>query len=215
MTDDTEARWNAETAPAGLVKPTSAAGSVFDSARPRFDELSELGRGGMGRVAEARDRVLDRTVAIKHMLATDGVGLARFEREVRITARLQHPGIVPILDAGRDDDGHPYYVMRKIDGVALAERVAKRTVRDRLALVPAMLAAVDAVAYAHAQGIVHRDIKPWNILLGKFGEALMIDWGLARDLNAQPITEPPERSSGGDPALTRLGSAYGLSLIHI
>ena len=208
MTDDTEARWNAETAPAGAPgKP--AAPSVFDGAERRFDELSELGRGGMGRVAEARDRVLDRTVAIKHMLATDGVGLARFEREVRITARLQHPGIVPILDAGRDDDGHPYYVMRKIDGVALADRVAKRSVRDRLALVPAMLAAVDAVAYAHAQGIVHRDIKPWNILLGAFGETLMIDWGLARDLDAQPITEPPERSSGGDAALTRLGSAYG------
>ncbi|HEU0030168.1 MAG TPA: protein kinase [Kofleriaceae bacterium] len=187
------------------------AASVFDPPRHRFDERAELGRGGMGRVVEAVDRALDRPVAIKHSLAKSATDLARFEREVRITARLQHPGIVPILDAGRDGDGQPFYIMRKIDGEPLAARVdAAKTVRERLALVPAVLGAVDAAAYAHAQSIVHRDIKPWNILLGPFGETLLIDWGLARELDAADeatSVEPARRESAA--ALTRIGSAYG------
>jgi len=198
-------RWVARTV--ALQAKHRGLGSVFDGATPRFDEQAELGRGGMGRVAQAHDRALDRTVAIKHMLATDGAGLARFEREVRITARLQHPGIVPVLDAGRDADGQPYYVMYKIDGVPLHDRAARRPVRDRLALLPAMLAAVDAAAYAHAQGIVHRDIKPGNILLGPFGEALLIDWGLARDLAA--TDDDPVAPGAAAPGLTRTGAAYG------
>jgi hypothetical protein len=150
-------------------QPIAPTRSVFDVPRQRFDEKSELGRGGMGRVVEAFDRPLARTVAIKHMLATDGAGLARFEREVRITARLQHPGIVPILDVGRDDDGQPFYVMRKIEGEPLSERVkASDSVRDRLSLIPAVLPAIDAAAYAHAQGIVHRSIR--NLLYNEWTE---------------------------------------------
>jgi hypothetical protein len=193
-------------------QPIAPTPSVFDVPRPRFDEKAELGRGGMGRVVEALDRPLDRTVAIKHMLGTDGAGLARFEREVRITARLQHPGVVPILDVGRDDDGQPFYVMRKIEGEPLSDRVkAADSVRDRLALIPAVLGAIDAAAYAHAQGVVHRDIKPWNILLGSFGESLLIDWGLARELDSGdevPLSHP-RASSDGDAQLTRVGHAYG------
>ncbi|MEO8698942.1 MAG: serine/threonine-protein kinase [Kofleriaceae bacterium] len=220
MTD--ERRWSVRTAPmtGQTVRVDSLSidtipdpRSVFDPQEPRFAPGVELGRGGMGRVVEANDRVLGRTVAIKHSLATDPVNTARFEREVRITARLQHPGIVPILDAGRGEDGQPFYVMRKIDGEPLARRVdAARTVRDRLALVPALLAAVDATAYAHAQGVVHRDIKPWNILLGPFGESLLIDWGLARDLAGDPPDELTGDSGDRDRdslALTRIGSAYG------
>ncbi|MBA3455814.1 MAG: protein kinase, partial [Deltaproteobacteria bacterium] len=143
-----------------LPAPTRAL-SVFDPPRVRFDEQAELGRGGMGRVVEAMDLALDRPVAIKHLLATGNEDLARFEREVRITARLQHPSIVPILDAGRDQHGLPFYIMRKIDGEPLSVRVAAATTpRDRIALVPAMLGAIDAAAYAHAQGVIHRDIKP-------------------------------------------------------
>ena len=184
--------------------------SVFDPPRVRFDERAELGRGGMGRVVEAIDLALDRPVAIKHLLASGLEDHARFEREVRITARLQHPSIVPILDAGRDAEGQPFYIMRKIDGEPLSARVtAATTARDRIALVPAMLGAVDAAAYAHAQGVIHRDIKPWNILLGPFGETLLIDWGIARDLAAVEAmassTDPSQRDSG----LTRVGHAVG------
>src|SRR5688572_20256566 len=212
--------WMRDTAPAGgsgPATPTAAPSSpsspsVFDPAAERYADRRELGAGGMGRVVDAVDRTLDRPVAIKYSLAEDPVDVARFEREVRITARLQHPGIVPIHDAGRDDAGHPYYVMRRIDGEPLAARVtAAATVAERLALVPALLGAIDAAAYAHAQGVVHRDIKPWNILLGPFGEALLIDWGLARELTAgDEAPAPADATAGGrDAALTRLGSAYG------
>jgi len=184
--------------------------SVFDPPRVRFDEQAELGRGGMGRVVEAIDLALDRPVAIKHLLATGDAELARFEREVRITARLQHPSIVPILDAGRDAQGRPFYIMRKIDGEPLSARVAAATtVRDRIALVPAMLGAIDAAAYAHAQGVIHRDIKPWNILLGPFGETLLIDWGIARDLTATETHAPRDQPAQRDSGLTRVGDAVG------
>src|SRR5665647_301123 len=192
------------------VREAMRAVSPFDPPRVRFDEQAELGRGGMGRVVDAIDLALDRPVAIKHLLASGNADLARFEREVRITARLQHPSIVPILDAGRDEQGQPFYIMRKIDGEPLSARVvAATTARDRIALVPAMLGAIDAAAYAHAQGVIHRDIKPWNILLGPFGETLLIDWGIARDLAATEISvpgaEPEQRESG----LTRVGDAVG------
>ena len=90
--------------------------SAFDAAAQRFDELGELGRGGMGRVVDAYDRRLARQVAIKHVLTDNPTALVRFEREARITARLEHPGIVPLYDTGRNPDGSPYYVMRRVDG---------------------------------------------------------------------------------------------------
>jgi len=194
----------------GRAPEPPRAHSVFDPPRVRFDEQAELGRGGMGRVVEAIDLALDRPVAIKHLLATGTAELARFEREVRITARLQHPSIVPILDAGRDAQGQPFYIMRKIDGDPLSARVAAAaTVRDRLALVPAMLGAIDAAAYAHARGVIHRDIKPWNILLGPFGETLLIDWGIARDLTVTEPSAPGDRPAQRDSGLTRVGDAVG------
>jgi len=182
-------------------------GSAFDPPRDRFETKSELGRGGMGRVDEAYDRALGRPVAIKHMLSPGGTELARFEREARITARLEHPGIVPIHDAGRSPDGTPYYVMRRIDGQPLSDMTAGKTLDERLALVPNLLAACDAAGFAHARGVVHRDIKPTNILIGPFGETLLIDWGLARELD--------DRDGGGSavipsqPELTRAGTVAG------
>ena len=199
-----------ESPSAGSRPSRNVVASPFDppSSRERFEEGAELGRGGMGRVFEARDVVLDRAVAIKQSLTDDAEMLVRFEREALITAQLQHPGIVPVLDAGRDAHGRPYYVMRKIEGRPLATVVSEaRTVGARLALLPNMLAAVDAVAYAHARGVIHRDLKPWNILLGPFGETFVIDWGLARDLAADD-TDGGSTSSGDD-GLTRVGSALG------
>ncbi len=188
--------------------------SPFDPPAPhhRFIEEAELGRGGMGRVFEATDTGLDRQVAIKQSLSHEPALLARFEREVRITAKLQHPGIVPVLDAGRDAQGRPYYVMRRIDGKPLAAAiVAAKTLEARLALVPHVLAAVDACAYAHARGVIHRDIKPWNILVGPFGDTLLIDWGLARELDTTEASTV-DSLGGVKPTsndLTRAGDAYG------
>jgi tRNA A-37 threonylcarbamoyl transferase component Bud32/WD40 repeat protein len=209
--------WMAATVGADTVAPApretvplALSISVFDPPDQRFAEKSELGRGGMGRVVEAVDRALGRSVAIKQSLATTSVDLARFEREVRITAQLQHPSVIPILDVGRDPEGRPFYIMRKIEGEPLADRVdAAPTVRDRVALVSALLGAIDAAAYAHAKGIIHRDIKPWNILLGPFGETLMIDWGIARQLDEEPDDVSTFESASTGTALTRMGVAQG------
>ncbi len=189
--------------PIGAALSTSA----FDPPDDRFEMRSELGRGGMGRVDEAFDRALGRPVAIKHMLSPSGTELARFEREARITARLEHPGIVPIHDAGRSADGTPYYVMRRVDGLPLSEVAKGKSLDERLAIVPNLLAACDAVAFAHARGVIHRDIKPTNILIGPFGETLLIDWGLAREIASDAITDAPSMPS--QPDLTRAGTVAG------
>ncbi len=187
--DDAAKRdWSAPTVDVHARRPIVTTGapavpdpSPFDPCADRWQPHGELGRGGMGRVEDAFDRALGRRVAIKHMLRAGEVEFARFEREARITARLEHPGIVPIHEAGRDADGTPYYVMRRFDGRSLEALVADASFADRLALIPNVLAACDAVAFAHAQGIIHRDLKPPNILVGPFGETLVIDWGLARE----------------------------------
>jgi hypothetical protein len=185
--------------------------SAFDPPRQRFELRGEIGRGGMGRVEDAFDRALGRQVAIKQLLSDSPVDLARFEREARITARLEHPSIVPVHDAGRNPDGTPYYVMRHVDGRPLHELVKTVGLAERLALVPSVLAVCDAVGYAHARGVVHRDIKPSNILVGPFGETLLIDWGLARETAAPDDDHPPSAALVGrsDPQLTQAGSVAG------
>ncbi|HEX4450301.1 MAG TPA: serine/threonine-protein kinase, partial [Kofleriaceae bacterium] len=160
----------------------------------------------MGRVTDAYDRALHRAVAIKEMLSASSVDLARFEREARITAKLEHPGIVPIHDAGRTADGTPFYVMRRIDGRPLDQLIQDK-LEARLALIPNVLAACDAVAFAHARGVVHRDIKPTNILVGPFGETLVIDWGIARELERSEVSASIAPSS--DAKLTRAGTVAG------
>ncbi len=217
--------------PAGAAEPVQPMGSTMTvsprtaaarasmeaalSDETRFVERGELGRGGMGRVMLAHDRHLERVVAIKQSLSEDAAHQLRFAREVRITARLEHPSIVPIHDAGCDTAGQPYYVMRRLEGQPLDELVCKTASPDeRLAMVPHVLAAADAAGYAHAQGIIHRDIKPSNILVGRYGETWLIDWGLAREL-APAIEEPstdtrtpllPLAESDG---LTRAGDVVG------
>lgn len=156
---------------------------------PRYDASAELGRGGMGRVLEAFDRRLGRVVAVKESFATDDDGRQRFEREVAITARLEHPSIVPLYDAGVTADGRAFYVMRKVSGRGLDRVMADLpTLDERLGLLPALLAACDAVAHAHARQVVHRDLKPANILIGDYGETMVIDWGLAKAIGE---SEPP------------------------
>jgi WD40 repeat protein len=152
----------------------------------------ELARGGMGRILEARDRRLGRSVAIKEVLHLDETALARFEREARITARLEHPGIVHVHEAGRWPSGQPFYAMKLIRGRPLDACIAQTpTFGARLALLPTVIAVVDALAFAHSQHVIHRDLKPANVLVGDYGETVVIDWGLAKDLAAHDADDLP------------------------
>jgi hypothetical protein len=178
----------------------------------RYTIHAEIARGGMGRVVEATDTLLGRTVALKEALSLDPDALRRFQRETRITARLEHPSIVPVHDAGISVSGQPYYVMRKVGGRPLEELVARAdALNARLALVPHVVAAAQAIAHAHERGIVHRDIKPSNILVGDLGETIVIDWGLAKAIDeADDPHAPVQRVIENDDSLkTRAGIVFG------
>jgi len=179
---------------------------------PRYELGPEIARGGMGRVVEATDTRLGRVVALKEGFARDADSNARFARETRITARLEHPGIVPLYDAGIGPNGQPFYVMRKISGRPLEKYVATgESLESRLALMPHMVAAAHAIAHAHERGIVHRDIKPSNILVGELGETIVIDWGLAKAIDeADDVAGPiPAQVDLDDQLKTRAGIVYG------
>ncbi len=148
----------------------------------RYAEGVVLGEGGMGRVSAAHDARLGRPVALKRLAeARRGEGArARLAQEAWITGHLEHPGIVPVYDAGIDASGELYYTMRLIRGRSLAADIAERpALADRLPLLRALRDACEAVGYAHAQGVVHCDLKPENIMLGSFGETQVVDWGVA------------------------------------
>ena len=192
--------------------PATERDAPTDEGAGRYRDREEIARGGMGRVVEAMDTLLGRRVALKEALSTDTDALRRFAREIRITARLEHPSIVPVYDAGEAADGSPYYVMRKVSGQPLEELVAAaETLPQRLALLPHLVAAANAVAHAHGRGIVHRDLKPSNILVGDLGETVVIDWGLAKVID-EPDDEPTATThafDAGDSLRTRIGTVFG------
>jgi eukaryotic-like serine/threonine-protein kinase len=141
----------------------------------RYQLLSILGRGGMGVVYLARDTVLDREVALKIVERP-----SEDVNEARILARLEHPGIVPVHDFGELPDGRLFYAMKRVKGDRLDRWMASsRDLSERLGV---FLRVCEAVAFAHAHGVVHRDLKPENVMVGEFGEVLVLDWGVARDL---------------------------------
>ena len=153
--------------------------------RQHYVIAGEIAKGGMGRVLEARDLRLGRAVAIKELLPKNRDAARRFEREARITARLQHPSIIHVYEAGVWAGGEPFYAMPKVSGRSLDKVVAERkTLAERLSLLPNVIAVADALAYAHNENVIHRDLKPANVLVGEFGETVVIDWGLAKDLGA-------------------------------
>jgi serine/threonine-protein kinase len=184
----------------GVDVPISAdLAGAFRATRFRLRELHA--HGGLGEVYVADDLELGRPVALKRIRdgrefrAEDEI---RFRREAEITGRLEHPGIVPIYGLGSDAENRPFYAMRFIEGQTLASAIdafhdAERPGRDpgerTLALrhlLTRLVAACQAVAFAHSRGIIHRDIKPANIMLGNFGETLVVDWGLAKPADASP-----------------------------
>jgi WD40 repeat protein len=165
------------------LQPTFAANPLRDP--ERYQILGEHGRGGLGRVSRAHDRELGRDVAIKELIARSSSSEDRFLREAMITARLEHPGIVPMYEAGRWPDGTPYYAMKLVAGRPLRDLIVERTTVDqRIGLLHHVIAVADAMAYAHGRNIIHRDLKPANVIIGDFGETIVIDWGLAKDLSA-------------------------------
>jgi tetratricopeptide (TPR) repeat protein len=196
-----------DTLPAATA-PGIAALPVRDPAR--YTRLDEIARGGMGRIVSARDEELGRPVAIKELLAPSDALERRFEREVRITSTLQHPGIIAVQDAGRWPGGSAFYTMPRVEGRALREAIADATtIEQRLALVANVIAVADALAYAHGRSVIHRDLKPANVLVGTFGETIVIDWGLAKDLDADANEEVASGGGVGEDGLTVFGEAIG------
>lgn len=160
----------------------------------RFQILRPHAKGGLGQVSVAEDRELHREVALKEIqpaYAADQNSRARFMMEAEVTGRLEHPGIVPVYSLGKTETGSPFYVMRFVKGDSLKEAI-DRLYNDtdkltddqkRMALRQLLRRLVDvcnAIEYAHSRGVLHRDLKPGNIMLGKYGETLVVDWGLAK-----------------------------------
>jgi serine/threonine protein kinase len=170
--------------------------------------IEVFAEGGIGRILRAHDRRLDRPVALKELLTASRSLEERFVREARLTARLQHPGVVPIYEVGRWPSGEPFYAMRLVAGGPLLDRIAAAPSLDqRLALLPHVITVAEAMAYAHSQRIIHRDLKPENVLVGEYGETVVIDWGLAKDLAEETAEAPVERAAGRAPSATSSSSS--------
>jgi len=186
----------------------------------RYEIRRPLGRGGMGAVYAAYDRRLEREVAIKvsNAPAPSGPLEARLRQEARVLAHLEHPGIVPVHDAGALEDGRWFYVMKYVRGATLSQHVAAHA--GEAAALAVFERIAETVAFAHAAGVVHRDLKPSNIMVGAFGEVLVLDWGVAKRLppaRTEPAVDiddaarrsPPTAESSAGPATasgTRMGT---------
>jgi serine/threonine protein kinase len=170
-------------------------------------EIGErLGRGGMGDVLLGHDGTIGREVALKRMRRLDASFEAetRFLREAKIQARLQHPAIVPVHELGRDEDGRPYFTMKRLAGVTLYQLLGDSPRRLLRAFVDVCL----AIEFAHENGVIHRDVKPTNIMLGDFGEVYVLDWGVARVLG-EGAEHPSVRDIVTAPGETQTGAAMG------
>jgi formylglycine-generating enzyme required for sulfatase activity/tRNA A-37 threonylcarbamoyl transferase component Bud32 len=208
-------------APEREGSPGGAAGK-----RGRFTPLRQHAQGGLGTVSVAFDETLRRQVALKE-IRPDRRGNAhlrrRFLTEAEITGQLEHPGVVPVYALEEDADGQPYYAMRFVQGRTLAEAIQayhrQPTPLAFHALLKRFVDVCQTVAYAHSRGVIHRDLKPANVMLGDFGETLVVDWGLAKRVRGSPGTkaeEAPETARAGSDAggasaeaLTEAGQVLG------
>jgi len=195
---------------------------LVSTERPRFEPLGKLGEGGLGEVLSARDLDIGRRVAIKRIRpdrASRGAFL-RFVQEVRTTGRLDHPGIVPVHDVAKDSGGEYFFVMKQVEGQTLTEIIdalkagdaeahARFPFEKRLAIVEQLM---HAVAFAHAQGVIHRDLKPDNVMVGEHGEVTLIDWGIAKQIGGPDIqadSDGQEVSTSLSVTRTRVGQVIG------
>jgi eukaryotic-like serine/threonine-protein kinase len=179
-----------------------------DLSGTRYRLLERVARGGMGIVYTAEDEQLQRRVALKvlDIAGSDGELASRLMREARVLAALEHPGIVPVHDVGTLSDGHVYYAMKFVEGRRLDQHLdSVPSIPDRLRI---FLRICEAVGFAHARGVLHRDLKPANIMVGPFGEVLVMDWGLAKILR----TPETRKVAQNDPEATILEKSGCLSL---
>ncbi|MFI5120194.1 MAG: serine/threonine-protein kinase [Thermoanaerobaculia bacterium] len=190
-----------------------------DLSGTRYRLVGPIGAGGMGAVFEVEDEVLKRRLALKVVdVPLDGEAPAEsLLGEARVLARLEHPGLVPVHDAGRLPDGRAFYAMKLVRGKRLDAALADvATLPERLRL---FLRVCEPVAFANSNGVIHRDLKPSNVMVGPFGEVLVLDWGLARSVDARvtagasgtPGFMAPEQAAGG-PVDAR-ADVYGLGAL--
>ncbi|HEY3450269.1 MAG TPA: protein kinase [Myxococcales bacterium] len=208
-----------EPLPPGAIAPSLTdllAPEVTAEQDRRYEAIAVEGKGGQARVLDVLDRHLGRHIAFKEMMvvndpAANKVAEQRFLLEARVGGRLEHPNIVPVHELGRRPDGRLYYTMRLVRGETLSTRLkACKNLEERLTLLGAFWDTCKAIAYAHARGVIHRDLKPANVMLGKYGETVLLDWGLAKVKGGPeaPVTDPVVRLPT-DPELTGDGKAMG------
>jgi hypothetical protein len=170
-----------------------------------YELLEEIGSGAMGTIYSARQKGVDRTVALKTI--KDGVehsdeNVEKFLYEAQITGDLDHPNIVPIHELGANEDGALFYSMKLVKGTPWQDVMSDRAIDENLDI---LMKVADALSFAHSRGVIHRDLKPDNVMLGDYGEVLLMDWGLAVNLNKQP-----HFGFGGTPAYMAPEMAYHL-----
>ncbi len=176
------------------------------SSRARHVTLgSVLGAGGMGIVREGTQESLSRRVAVKILKQVSASGSERLLKEARVTGQLEHPNIVPVHDIIFDDDTGPQVVLKKIDGISMSKLMHDApAVRERFGAhdllewnIGVVLAVCRALSFAHSRGVIHRDVKPSNVMVGSFGEVYLLDWGLAASVEEDPTGELPTVYDGG------------------
>ena len=191
------------------VEIVGAESKVVADGKIRYELARRLGEGGVGEVVMARDNDIERDVAVKRLrpeLQGSHASILRFAEEVRTVGRLEHPNIVPIHDVGVDASGDYYFVMKYVEGETLESILEKLAAGDREyharypfeRRVEIMLGVFEAIAYAHSQRIIHRDIKPANVMIGPYGEVVVMDWGLARVAGTaqKPVATAPATDAG-------------------